>query len=88
MYAESLRTLEFRLEKALQGVFLTRRDKLLQMEFLVEQLRKTNEKFSKNTAVYAKDKKKLIKRRHGLRVNEILAIRFKDGYVMAKVLDN
>ena len=58
------------------------------MEPIIEKIQKTNKKFSINPVIFTKDKKKVIKSVHGLRGDEVLAIKFKDGEVKAKVLNN
>ena len=88
MHALSLKTLERRVSEVFHGFLFNRKQKLLQMETIIEKLQKTNKKFSRNPVIFTKDKKKVIKSVHGLRGDEVLAIKFKDGEVKAKVLNN
>ena len=50
--------------------------------------KKANKKYSRNPVIFTKDKKKVIKSVHGLRGDEVLAIKFKDGQIKVKVLNN
>ena len=79
MHALSLKTLERRVSKVFHGVLFARKQKLLQMETIIEKLQKSNKKYSRNPVIFTKDKKKVIKSVHGLRSDEVLAIKFKDG---------
>ena len=88
MHALSLKTLERRASKVFHGFLFNRKQKLLQMETIIEKLQKTNKKYSRNPVIFTKDKKKVIKSVHGLRGDEVLAIKFKDGEIKAKVLNN
>ena len=60
----------------------------MQIEAVIEKLQKSNKKYSRNPVILSKDKKKVIKSVHGLRGDEVIAIKFKDGEVKAKVLNN
>ena len=88
MNTRSLKTLESRAFKVFQSVLSTRRQKLVQMEAVIEKLQKSNRNFSRNPVIFTRDKKKVIKSVHGLRGDEVIAIKFKDGEVKAKVLNN
>ncbi len=88
MHSRSLKTLEDRAFKLFQGVLFARKQKLLQMEAVIEKIQKSNEKFSKNPVIFTKDKKKVVKSVQGLRGDEVIAIKFTDGEVKAKVLNN
>ena len=88
MHIRSLKTLEKRASKVFHGVLLARKQKLLQLETIIEKLQKSNKKYSRNPVIFTKDKKKVIKSVHGLRSEEVLAIKFKDGQVKVKVLNN
>ena len=88
MHALSLKTLERRASEVFHGVLLARKQKLLQMETIIEKLQKSNKKYSRNPVIFTKDKKKVIKSVHGLRGDEVLAIKFKDGQIKVKVLNN
>ena len=88
MHSLSLKTLESRASKVFQGVLFARKQKLLQMEDVIEKLQKSNKKFSRNPVIFTKDKKKVIKSVHGLRSDEVLAIKFKDGQIKVKVLNS
>ncbi|GIR48194.1 MAG: hypothetical protein CM15mP58_02910 [Burkholderiaceae bacterium] len=88
MHTRSLKTLESRASKVFHGVLFARKQKLLQMETVIEKLQKSNKKFSRNPVIFTKDKKKVIKSVHGLRSDEVLAIKFKDGQIKVKVLNN
>ena len=88
MHARSLKALESRAPKVFQGVLFARKQKLLQMEAVIEKLQKNNKKFSRNPIIFTKDKKKVIKSVHGLRSDEVLAIKFIDGQIKVKVLNN
>ena len=88
MHTRSLKTLESRASKVFHGVLFARKQKLLQMETVIEKLQKSNKKFSRNPVIFTKDKKKVIKSVHGLRGEEVLAIKFKDGQIKVKVLNN
>ena len=65
-----------------------RKQKLAQMEAVIQKLQKSNRKVSRNPVIFAKDKKKVIKSVHGLRGDEVIAIKFNDGEVKARVLNN
>ena len=67
--------------------FVTRKQKLLQMETIIEKLQKSNKKFLE-ILLFSQKTKKVIKSVHGLRSEEVLAIKFKDGQVKVKVLNN
>ena len=88
MHTRSLKTLESRASKVFHGVLFARKQKLLQMETIIEKLQKSNKKYSRNPVIFTKDKKKVIKSVHGLRGDEVLAIKFKDGQIKVKVLNN
>ncbi len=88
MHTRSLKTLESRASKVFQSVLSTRKQKLVQMEAVIEKLQKCNRKASRNPVIFTKDKKKVIKSVHGLRGDEVIAIKFTDGEVKAKVLNN
>jgi len=88
MHTRSLKTLESSTSKVLEDVLYARKQKLLQMEAVIEKLQKSNKKFSRNPVIFTKDKKKVIKSVRGLRGEEVLAIEFSDGQVIVKVLDN
>jgi len=88
MHTHSLKTLESRAAKVFQGVLSTRKKKLVQMEAVIETLQKSNRKVSRNPVILTKDKKKVIKSVHGLRRDEVLAIKFMDGQITVKVLNN
>ena len=60
MHTRSLKTLESKASKVFQGVLFARKQKLLQMEAVIEKLQKSNEKFSRNPVIFTKDKKKVI----------------------------
>ena len=49
------------------GFLFARKQKLLQMETIIEKLQKSNKKYSRNPVIFTKDKKKVIKSVHGLR---------------------
>ena len=57
MHTRSLKTLESRASKVFQGVLCARKQKLLQMEAVIEKLQKSNKKFSRNPIIFTKDKK-------------------------------
>ena len=88
MHALSLKTLERRVSEVFHGFLFNRKQKLLQMETIIEKLQKTNKKYSRNPVIFTKDKKKVIKSVHGLRSDEVLAIKFNDGQIKVKVLNN
>ena len=88
MHASGLKSLERRASKVFHGVLSARKQKLLQMETVIEKLQKSNKKYSLNPVIFTKDKKKVIKSVHGLRGDEVLAIKFKDGFIKVKVLNN
>ena len=88
MHALSLKTLERRVSEVFSGFLFNRKQKLLQMETIIERLQKANTKYSRNPVIFTKDKKKVIKSVHGLRSDEVLAIKFKDGQIKVKVLNN
>ena len=73
MHALSLNTLERRVSEVFHGFLFNRKQKLLQMETIIEKLQKTNKKYSRNPVIFTKDKKKVIKSVHGLRSDEVLA---------------
>ena len=87
MHTRSLKTLESKASKVFQGVLFARKQKLLQMEAVIEKLQKSNEKFSRNPVIFTKDKKKVIKSVRGLCGEEVLAIKFTDGQIEVKVLN-
>ena len=87
-HIRSLKALEKRASKVFHGVLLARKQQLLQLETIIEKLRKSNKKYSRNPVIFTKDKKKVIKSVHELRREEVLAIKFKDGQVKVKVLNN
>ena len=88
MHTRRLKTLESKASKVFQGVLFARKQKLLQMQTVIEKLQKSNQKFSRNPIIFTKDKKKVIKSVHGLRSDEVLAIKFMDGQITVKVLNN
>ena len=88
MQTRSLEALESRAREVFQGVLSTRKQKLVQLEAVIEKLQKSNQKVSRNPVIFTKDKRKAIKSVHGLRGDEVIAIKFKDGEVNAKVLNN
>tara|TARA_B100000963_G_scaffold350046_1_gene359792 strand:+ start:156 stop:1340 length:1185 start_codon:yes stop_codon:yes gene_type:complete len=85
IHAVSLQLLENKLGKALRGVFLSRQQKLVRMENLLEKLKKTNKKVCENPIIYSNDKKRLIRSGLKLRIDEVISIKFYDGIVNAKV---
>lgn len=87
-HIHSLKALEKRASKVFHGALLARKQQLLQLETIIEKLRKSNKKYSRNPVIFTKDKKKVIKSVHELRREEVLAIKFKDGQVKVKVLNN
>ncbi|MEL0326386.1 MAG: exodeoxyribonuclease VII large subunit [Burkholderiaceae bacterium] len=87
-HIRSLEALEKRASRVFHGVLLARKQQLLQLETIIEKLRKSNKKYSRNPVIFTKDKKKVIKSVHELRREEVLAIKFKDGQVKVKVLNN
>ena len=87
MHALSLKTLERRVSEVFHGFLFNRKQKLLQMETIIEKLQKTNKKFSRNPVIFTKDKKKVIKSVHGLRSEEVLAIKFRDGEIKVKIIN-
>ena len=87
-HIRSLEALEKRASKVFHGVLLARKQQLLQLETIIEKLRKSNKKYSRNPVIFTKDKKKVIKSVHELRREEVLAIKFKDGEAKVKVLNN
>ena len=88
MYRSGLKSLERRASEVIHGVLSARKQKLLQMETVIEKLQKSNKKYSLNPVIFTKDKKKVIKSVNGLRGDEVLAIKFKDGLIKVKVLNN
>ena len=88
MQTRNLKTLESRVTRVFQGVLSVHKQKLVQIEAVIEKLQKSNRKVSGNPVIFTKDKKKVIKSVHGLRDDEVIAIKFKDGEVKAKVLNN
>ena len=88
MHTRRLKTLESKASKVFQGVLFARKQKLLQMQTVIEKLQKSNQKFSRNPVIFTKDKKKVIKSVHGLRSDEVIAIKFTDGQIKVKVLNN
>ena len=88
MQTRNLKTLESRATRVFQGVLSVHKQKLVQIEAVIEKLQKSNRKVSGNPVIFTKDKKKVIKSVHGLRDDEVIAIKFKDGEVKAKVLNN
>ena len=86
----SLEALEKKASKVFHGVLLARKQQLLHLETIIEKLRKSNKKYSRNPVIFTKDKKKVIKSVHELRREEVLAIEFRDGQlkVKVKVLNN
>ena len=88
MHTRSLKSLERRASKVFHDVLLARKQKLLQIETIIEKLQKSNKKYSRNPVIFTKDKKKVIKSVHGLRGDEVLDIEFKDGQIKVKVLNN
>ena len=87
-HIRSLEALEKRASRVFHGVLLARKQQLLQLETIIEKLRKSNKKYSRNPVIFTKDKKKVIKSVHELRREEVLAIKFKDGEAKVKVLNN
>ena len=87
-HIRSLKALEKRASRVFHGVLLARNQQLLQLETIIEKLRKSNKKYSRNPVIFTKDKKKVIKSVHELRREEVLAIKFKDGEAKVKVLNN
>ena len=87
-HIRSLEALEKRASKVFHGILLARKQQLLQLETIIEKLRKSNKKYSRNPVIFTKDKKKVIKSVHELRREEVLAIKFKDGEAKVKVLNN
>ncbi len=83
-HIRSLEALEKRASKVFHGVLLARKQQLLQLETIIEKLRKSNKKYSRNPVIFTKDKKKVIKSVHELRREEVLAIKFKDGESKSK----
>ena len=88
MHTRSLKKLESRASKVFLGVLSAHKQKLVQMEAVIEKLQKSYRKASNNPVIFTKDKKKVIKSLQGLRGDEVIAIKFKDGEVKAKVLNN
>ena len=87
-HIRSLEALEKRASRVFHGVLLARKQQLLQLETIIEKLRKSNKKYSRNPVIFTKDQKKVIKSVHGLRSDEVLAIKFKDGQIKVKVLNS
>ena len=87
-HIRSLKALEKRASEVFHGVLLARKQQLLQFETIVEKLRKSNKKYSRNPVIFTKDRKKVIKSVYELRREDVLAIKFKDGQVKVKVLNN
>ena len=88
IHTSGLKSLERRASEVFHGVLSARKQKLLQMETVIEKLQKSNKKYSLNPVIFTKDKKKVIKSVNGLRGDEVLAIKFKDGLIKVKVLNN
>ena len=88
IHTSGLKSLESRASEVFHGVLSARKQKLLQMETVIEKLQKSNKKYSLNPVIFTKDKKKVIKSVNGLRGDEVLVIKFKDGLIKVKVLNN
>ena len=88
IHTSGLKSLERRASEVFHGVLSARKQKLLQMETVIEKLQKSNKKYSLNPVIFTKDKKKVIKSVNGLRGDEVLVIKFKDGLIKVKVLNN
>ena len=87
IHTSGLKSLESRASEVFHGVLSARKQKLLQMEAVIEKLQKSNKKFSRNPVIFTKDKKKVIKSARGLCGGEVLALKFTDGQVKVKVLN-
>ena len=83
MHALSLNTLERRVSEVFHGFLFNRKQKLLQMETIIESYKKLIRNIL-GILLFLQKTKKVIKSAHGLCGDEVLAIKFKDGEIKAK----